>query len=238
MSLRGVYPTRFATPTMAGMPFALRSHCDWKLRTRSLPLGERTVVMGVLNTTPDSFSDGGRFATPAEAIERALAMFDEGADIVDVGGESTRPGNHAPLSAKQEIDRVLPVLAGIFRHRPGSIVSIDTYHAETASAALAAGVEIVNDVSGFLWDSAMAEVCAIAGCGVVLTHTRGRPDEWRTLPPIDPASSHRRFRATCNNGSIKRSRQASSGNGSCSTQALALENYSNRTTACSPTSTR
>jgi dihydropteroate synthase len=169
---------------MAKMPFAPRARCEWKLRTRSLPLGERTVVMGVLNTTPDSFSDGGAFHSPAAAIEHGLAMLEEGADIVDIGGESTRPGKRKPVGVREELDRVVPVLKGILRHRPDAILSIDTYKSQTAAAALEAGVEIVNDVSGFLWDGAMAQVCAAARCGVVLMHTRGRPEEWHTLPPL------------------------------------------------------
>jgi dihydropteroate synthase len=169
---------------MAEMPFPLRSRYDWKLRTRSLPLGERTVVMGVLNTTPDSFSDGGAFSTPAAGIEYALAMFEDGADIVDIGGESTRPGKRKPVTVQEEIDRVIPVVEGVLRHRADAILSIDTYKAQTAASALAAGVEIVNDVSGFLWDQEMARVCVSASCGVVLMHTRGRPEEWRTLPPL------------------------------------------------------
>jgi dihydropteroate synthase len=169
---------------MAEMPFPLRSRCDWKLRTRSLPLGERTVVMGVLNTTPDSFSDGGAFTTPAAGIEYSLAMFEDGADIVDIGGESTRPGKRKPVTVQEEMDRVIPVVEGVLRHRADAILSIDTYKAQTAASALAAGVEIVNDVSGFLWDQEMAKVCVSAGCGVVLMHTRGRPEEWRTLPPL------------------------------------------------------
>jgi dihydropteroate synthase len=169
---------------MAEMPFPLRSRYDWKLRTRSLPLGERTVVMGVLNTTPDSFSDGGAFSTPAAGIEYALAMFEDGADIVDIGGESTRPGKRKPVTVQEEIDRVIPVVEGVLRHRADAILSIDTYKANTAASALAAGVEIVNDVSGFLWDQEMARVCVAASCGVVLMHTRGRPEEWRTLPAL------------------------------------------------------
>jgi dihydropteroate synthase len=181
MCLRGVYLTR-----MAEMPFALRARCGWKLRTRSIPLGERTVLMGVLNTTPDSFSDGGAFDSPAAAIEHGLQMLEEGADIVDIGGESTRPGKHKPVGIREEIDRVIPVLKGILRHRPEAILSIDTYKSQTATAALEAGAEIVNDVSGFLWDESMAQVCVGARCGVVLMHTRGRPEEWRALPPIEP----------------------------------------------------
>jgi dihydropteroate synthase len=171
---------------MTEMPFALRARSYWKLRTRSLPLGERTVLMGVLNTTPDSFSDGGAFDSPAAAIEHGLQMFEDGADLVDVGGESTRPGKHKPVGIRQEIDRVIPVLKGILRHRPDAILSIDTYKSQTATAALEAGAEIVNDVSGFLWDEAMAQVCAGARCGVVLMHTRGRPEEWHSLPPLEP----------------------------------------------------
>jgi dihydropteroate synthase len=154
------------------MPFATRSRCDWKLRTQSLPLGKRTLVMGVLNTTPDSFSDGGAFTTHAAAIEHALAMFDDGADIVDIGGESTRPGKREPVGIPQEIDRVIPVLEGVLRHRPESILSVDTYKSATAAAALHAGAEIVNDVSGFLWDEAMAQGLRRGRCGVVLMHPR------------------------------------------------------------------
>src|ERR1700755_1860964 len=152
---------------MTEMLFAPRARCEWKLRTHSLPLGERTVLMGVLNTTPDSFSDGGAFYSPAAAIEHGLQMFEEGADIVDIGGESTRPGKHKPLGIREEIDRVIPVLKGILRHRPEAIVSIDTYKSKTATAALEAGAEIVNDVSGFLWDESMAQVCVGARCRVV-----------------------------------------------------------------------
>jgi dihydropteroate synthase len=166
--------------------FASRARYEWKLRTRVLSLGEKTVVMGVLNTTPDSFSDGGQFAGAAAAIEHGLAMFEEGADIVDIGGESTRPGKRKPVVLEEELDRVLPVIEGILRHRRGGILSIDTYKSQTAEAALAVGVEIVNDVSGLLWDEAMAAVCAGAKCGVVLMHTRGRPEDWKTLPGLKP----------------------------------------------------
>ena len=109
-------------------------------------------------------------------------MLEDGADIVDIGGESTRPGKRQPLGIQEEIDRVLPVLEGVLRHRPESILSIDTYKSATAAAALHAGAQIVNDVSGFSWDEAMAGVCATAGCGVVLMHLRGRPEQWEELP--------------------------------------------------------
>jgi dihydropteroate synthase len=168
------------------MPFVQRTPVAWQLRSRSLDLGKKTVVMGILNVTPDSFSEGGRFREPQAAIEQGLAMFEQGAAIVDIGGESTRPGQQEPVSAQEEIDRVLPVIGGILLHRPESILSIDTYKSETARAAVEEGAEIVNDVSGFLWDTALAATSAKLGCGVVLTHTRGRPGEWRNLPPLAP----------------------------------------------------
>jgi len=170
------------------MSFAPRPRYEWKLRTLSLQLGVRTLVMGILNVTPDSFSDGGHFFTPQDAprraVDHAIAMLDEGADIIDLGGESTRPGATA-ITAEEEQQRVLPVLAEILRERPSTIVSIDTFHASTARLAIEAGAEIVNDVSGYQWDSAMASTCARLACGVVLMHTRGRPSEWRSLPPLE-----------------------------------------------------
>jgi dihydropteroate synthase len=165
------------------MPFAVRARFDWRLRTRSLELGRQTLVMGILNVTPDSFSDGGEWLDSDAATAHGLEMLDQGADIVDVGGESTRPGAVA-LSPAEEQGRVLPVLRAILKARPEAILSIDTYHAETARAAVQAGVEIVNDVSGHLWDAEMSRTCAELGCGVVLMHTRGRPQEWRGLPQL------------------------------------------------------
>lgn len=167
-------------------PMHRRVHFDWKLRTRSLPLGSSTRVMGILNVTPDSFSDGGNLHSVNEAVDAALRMFADGAAIVDIGGESTRPGAAAELSTQQEIDRVLPVIEGILQAQPGAILSVDTYRAPTARAALRAGVEIVNDVSGFLWDDAMAATCAADRCGVILMHARGRPIEWKSLPRLAP----------------------------------------------------
>ncbi len=166
------------------MIVALRPRYDWSLRTRSLALGARTLLVGVVNITPDSFSDGGQFFSPEMALEHALHLLDEGADILDLGGESTRPGTRPPVSVEQELDRVLPVLGAVLRERPGAMISIDTYKAATARAAIAAGVEIVNDISGFQWDEAMARTCAELQCGVILMHSRGRMDEWRTLPSI------------------------------------------------------
>lgn len=166
------------------MPVTPRPHFRWALHTRSLALGERTLLVGVVNITPDSFSDGGQFFSAASAIDHALRLLDEGADILDLGGESTRPGTHPQISAQEEMDRVLPVIESVLQQRPGTILSVDTYKAETARAAIQVGAEIVNDVSGFLWDPAMASTCAELRCGVVLMHTRGRSNEWRAQPPL------------------------------------------------------
>ena len=166
----------------------MRPVFQWRLRTRELPLGKRTLVMGVLNVTPDSFSDGGRFLARDHAVAHGLRLLDDGADILDIGGESTRPGAHAgeqaAVDAKEELRRILPVIEDLRRERPSAVLSVDTYKAEVAAAALAAGCEIVNDVSALRWDPEMPAVCAKNPCGVVLMHMRGKPDEWRTLPPL------------------------------------------------------
>jgi dihydropteroate synthase len=164
-----------------------RPKFNWKLRTRSLELGQRTLVMGVVNITPDSFSDAGRFHEFDHAMAQSLRLIDEGADILDIGGESTRPGKKQPVTAEMERERVVPVIQTVLRERPGTVISIDTYHASTARAAVDAGADIVNDVSGFLWDAEMAQTCKELACGVVLMHMRGKPEEWRNLPPLsDP----------------------------------------------------
>jgi dihydropteroate synthase len=163
-----------------------RAHFDWKLRTRSLALGAATRVMGILNVTPDSFSDGGLLHSVDGAVDAALAMFADGAAIVDIGGESTRPGAGGTISTQQEIDRVVPVIQAIRQSRPDALLSIDTYRAPTARTAIGAGAEIVNDVSGLLWDDAMAATCAELQCGVILMHARGRPREWKSLPRLTP----------------------------------------------------
>lgn len=169
------------------MSFTQRSEFHWLLRSRSLSLGAQTLVMGVLNVTPDSFSDGGLYHDAQDAVAHGLRMLDEGADILDVGGESTRPGQPERVSAADEQARVLPVIDDILKARPDAVISIDTYKASTATAAVEAGAEIVNDVSGFLWDSEMASACNHLGCGVVLMHTRGRPDEWKTQTQLAAA---------------------------------------------------
>jgi dihydropteroate synthase len=163
------------------MAFAPRPRFDWQLRTRILALGERTLLMAIVNLTPDSFSGDGH--APAAGLAAAIAAVDSGADIVDLGAESTRPGAQ-PLTAEQEQLRLLPVLEGLLRARPQTIVSVDTYHAATAQAAIHAGAEIINDVSGLLWDEQMPAAVAAMRCGLVLMHTRGRPQTWRSLPAL------------------------------------------------------
>jgi dihydropteroate synthase len=169
----------------------MRALYRWQLRSLSIDLGTRTFIMGVVNVTPDSFSEGGRFFEPQAAIAHALELLDRGADILDIGGESTRPGtpvltNERPekpiVSEDEELRRVMPVIEGVLKARPEAIVSIDTYKSGVARRAVEAGAEIVNDVSAFQWDAAMASTCKELKCGVVLMHTRGRPIEWRHLP--------------------------------------------------------
>ncbi len=150
-------------------------------------MGRRTLIMGVVNVTPDSFSDGGLYIDAGKAVVRAEQLLDEGAAIVDVGGESTRPGTTEPVSEEEERRRVLPVIRDLKRRRPDAVISVDSYKASVARAAVDLGAEVVNDVSGFRWDPKMAKTLAELKVGAVLMHTRGRPEEWRSLPPIgDP----------------------------------------------------
>ena len=183
----------------------MRPVFEWSLGSRSLQLGKRTLVMGVVNVTPDSFSDGGAHFDCEHAVEHGLQMLQDGADIIDVGGESTRPGakvlapemtsekNSAstqldskkhPVSEKEELDRVIPVIAALKKKQPQAVISVDTYKASVAGAAVEAGAEIVNDVSGFRWDARMLKTLAELKCGAALMHMRGRPEEWRSLPPV------------------------------------------------------
>jgi dihydropteroate synthase len=188
----------------------MRAVFHWNLGSRVLELGRCTLIMGVVNVTPDSFSDGGPYLDlekrdPEKAVARAERLLAEGAVIIDVGGESTRPGaavvaatgepshtdsaprGHTPVSEDEEQKRVLPVIRELKRRKPDAIVSVDTYKASVARAAVEAGAEIVNDISGFRWDPKMAKTLAELKVGAVLMHTRGRPEEWRSLPPIgDP----------------------------------------------------
>jgi len=141
------------------------------LRGRQARLGDRTWVMGIVNVTPDSFSDGGLFADVEAAVAHGLALFEAGADIVDVGGESTRPGA-LPVDAAEERKRVVPVIDGL-RHRGPGFISVDTTKAEVARASLDQGADLVNDVSGFAFDSAMAPLLAQTEVPAILMHLRG-----------------------------------------------------------------
>ncbi len=176
----------------------MRPVFQWQLKSRALELGNRTLIMGIVNVTPDSFSDGGKFMDRDRAVEHAERLIAEGADIIDIGGESTRPGAHvAPdagsshasgqpgISAEQELERVIPVIRELRNRHPKVAVSVDTYKACVAHVAVDAGAEIVNDVSGLRWDAEMASTVARLKCGVVLMHMRGRPEEWRSLPALD-----------------------------------------------------
>jgi dihydropteroate synthase len=151
----------------------LRKQFRLKLRSQTLVLGERTLIMGVLNVTPDSFSDGGKYDQPEIAIEHALALELAGADLLDIGGESTRPGSEE-TSASQELDRILPVLEGL-RGRLKIPVSVDTRRSTVAELALRADAEIINDVSGLRGDARIAEVAAKYGVPLILMHMRGEP---------------------------------------------------------------
>jgi dihydropteroate synthase len=228
----------------------MRAIFQWNLGSRVLDLGRRTLIMGVVNVTPDSFSDGGAYLVPDKALAHAQQLLTEGADIIDIGGESTRPGAQVvsdqpseragvvsghragalsepssgalewfsdaatrfpttaplgaetkapalqfdtPVSEEEELRRVIPVIRNLKLKTPQAIISIDTYKSAVARAAVEAGAEIVNDISGFRWDSKMAKTLAELKVGAVLMHTRGRPDEWRSLPPIgDPVLTVKR----------------------------------------------
>lgn len=154
----------------------------WLLSTRrgSIDAARRTALMGIVNVTPDSFSDGGRYFDPGKAISHGIDLAREGADIIDVGGESTRPGAR-PLSAREEIERILPVIRGLRRVAPIPI-SIDTYKADVARAALAEGADMVNDISALRFDAAMAPLIAAEKVPVVLMHMQGAPQTMQQQP--------------------------------------------------------
>jgi dihydropteroate synthase len=152
----------------------------FRLPSRTLLLGERTLVMGILNVTPDSFSDGGKFLDPQQAVEHALEMESAGADLLDIGGESTRPGSHG-TSAEEELARVIPVLQAL-RGVLSIPISIDTRKADVAEAAIAAGASIINDISGLKTDPRIAEVAARHGVPLILMHMRGEPCTMQKAP--------------------------------------------------------
>jgi len=166
----------------------MRAIFQWHLGSRFIELGRRTLIMGIVNVTPDSFSDGGEYLDAEKAVVRAEELLEEGATLIDVGGQSTRPGVALDsVSEEEERRRVLPVIRDLKKRRPDAVVSVDTHKAAVARAAVEEGAEVVNDVSGFRWDPKMAKTVAELKVGAVLMHTRGRPEEWKTLPPIgDP----------------------------------------------------
>lgn len=158
-----------AAPSPAGI---------WRFGSRTFDLSRRPCIMGILNITPDSFSDGSRFSTVEQAVAEAEKMVAEGADLIDIGGESTRPDS-LPVPAGEEIRRVMPVIEAL-AGRIAVPLSIDTWKAEVARVALSAGVEVVNDISGMEFDPRMAGTVAATNAGVVLMHTRGRPQEMQS----------------------------------------------------------
>jgi dihydropteroate synthase len=166
----------------------MRDRYIWNLPRTPLELGNRTILMGVLNVTPDSFSDGGQFFERDAAVAQGRKLELQGADILDIGGESTRPGN-APVSEEEEARRILPVieeLAGVLQIP----ISVDTYRSGVARRAIDAGAQIVNDISGFRFDAALPEVVQTAGTGVILMHSRGnRNDIHQQLPADDPVQT-------------------------------------------------
>ncbi len=157
----------------------------WKLKNREIKLGERTAIMAVLNVTPDSFSDGGRYSDPDRAFARAIELEEQGADIIDIGAESTRPGS-ARITAAVELGRLVPVLKRL-KDRLSIPISVDTYKSEVAERAFELGVEIINDPSGLTFEPQLARTVSNHDAGLVLNHMRGRPETWAKLAPMpDP----------------------------------------------------
>ena len=172
------------TPLFGELRHALRaargSFPPLRTAKRRLPVSGRTIIQGILNVTPDSFHDGGRWTTPRRAVSHALRMVEEGADWVDIGGESTRPGAR-PVGAREEIRRVVPVIEAL-SGRVSVPLSVDTTKAEVADAALGAGAEIVNDISGLVFDPRLAEVVARHRAGLIVSHIRGVPGTMQRHP--------------------------------------------------------
>jgi dihydropteroate synthase len=160
----------------------MRQAYKWTLPRTEIELGSRTVVMGVLNLTPDSFSDGGKYSAVDAALARAQQIQDQGADILDVGGESSRPGS-VPISEEEELCRVMPVVEAV-AHKLSIPISIDTYRSRVAHRALEAGAQIVNDISAFRFDPEMPRIVRDARAGIVLMHSRGSREELHRQPPM------------------------------------------------------
>lgn len=159
-----------------------RRRFEWRLRDKTLQLGERTLIVGVLNVTPDSFSDGGKYTDPDRAFARAVELEEEGADLIDVGAESTRPGS-ARISEAEELRRLVPTLKRL-RNKLTVPLSVDTYKAAVAEKALELGADVINDPSALTFDPDLARTAAQANAGLILNHMRGSPQTWSKLPPL------------------------------------------------------
>lgn len=155
---------------------------QWRLKQREIVLGDRTVLMGVLNVTPDSFSDGGQYSDPDRAFARAVELEDEGAGILDIGAESTRPGSQR-ISEAEELRRLIPVLKRL-RGKLSIPISVDTYKSGVAEKALEHGAEIINDPTGILLDLQLPRIVAKYDAGLIINHMRGNPETWAKLPPL------------------------------------------------------
>jgi len=180
-----------------------KRHFVWKLAGRELLLGERTLLMGVLNVTPDSFSDGGQYLDPDRAFARAVELEEQGADIIDIGAESTKPGSER-ISEAEELRRLVPVLKRL-NGKLSIPISVDTYKSAVAEKALEHGAALINDPSGLTFDAKLAHVVSQHDAGLIITHMRGTPETWAKLAPIKDvmgtirqdldASTHRAVRA-------------------------------------------
>ncbi|MEK7753000.1 MAG: dihydropteroate synthase [Acidobacteriota bacterium] len=159
-----------------------RKRYDWKLKNRNMQLGDRTLIVAILNVTPDSFSDGGKYAEPDRAFARAIELEEQGADILDIGAESTRPGAQRVPEA-EEIRRLIPVLKRL-RDKLSIPISVDTYKSGVAEKALDLGAEIINDPSALTFDPLLSKVVTQYDAGLILNHMRGTPETWAKLPPM------------------------------------------------------
>ena len=164
-----------------------RRRFEWRLKRRTLLLGERTLTMAVLNATPDSFSDGGRYMDPDRAFARALELEDQGADIIDIGAESTRPGS-VRVSEAEELRRLIPILKRL-EGKVSIPISVDTYKSAVATKAIEYGAEIINDPSCLTFDPDVARSAAHGDAGLILNHMRGTPETWAKLPPMKDVMS-------------------------------------------------
>lgn len=162
----------------------IRKNFIWKCREKEILLGEKTHIMGILNMTPDSFSDGGNNDTEQKALSNAMNMIDAGADIIDIGGESSRPGS-LPISEKEELLRVMPIIKSIRKNDPNILISIDTTKAVVAEAAINEGADIVNDISAMTFDPKMKSILAKYKTGVILMHMQGSPKTMQKNPQYE-----------------------------------------------------